>query len=92
MWIPSFVGDIIVPTPKDHVSPNKGVRMITHLAMTASVCLSSVWTDSPTPLLSILTMMTIKIKILIRTMVKAGITNASRAFVSNQLSQHASFF
>lgn len=91
MWIP-LSGDTMVPTPKDQVSPNKGVKIITHLAMTASVCFSSAGGESPTPLRSSLKRTTSKIKMLIKTIVKAGITKASRAFVSFHFSQQTSLF
>lgn len=80
-------GDNMVPTPKAQVSPNNGVKMITHRAMTASVCFSSAGADSPTPLRSILKSTTNKIKRLIKTMTRAGITKARRALDSTQLSQ-----
>lgn len=92
MWIPLFVDDIMVPIPKDQVSPNKGVKMTTHLRMTSSVCLSSLWAASPTPRLNILNKTTITIIMLMETIIKAGITKASRACVSNQLSQQALSF
>ncbi len=78
--------DTMVPIPNPHVKPKIGVKMATHLAMTTRACFSSGWIAAPTPLLNILYRTTIKTRRFMATIVRAEITNASRAFDSYQFS------
>lgn len=87
MWNTALLPWNTVASPKPQVSPKSGVRTPMLLATWNRLLFSCLLGLSPTEGLRILVMTTTVMVMFTTTMIRAGMTKASRALVSSQLSQ-----
>ena len=91
MWNTALLPWNTVARPKPQVSPKSGVRTPMLLVIWNRLLFSCLLGLSPMEGLRILVTTTTVMVMFTTTMTRAGMTKASRALVSSQLSQHAFF-